>query len=446
MKVLLLEQAGATSMKLQLGISKTFGCNVIFKSKLDDARMEIVSNHHDLVAVVCKYELDFTSAYLELKELLENFSFSIPIIGILDYVREDVELGFLENDLESCLEILTPVFKKYLVKNEIKNNQYIPIKASSFLNLKTSHLGCDVFIKIIKKGSVDQFVKRLHSEDRFDLEEVERYISQGLEEFYIPESQYGDFINVLSIELIKAFKNPEYKNIDRFNIESCSYETTVERIKLFGVDDITIKLVDESIASIMHSIENENALSNYLIHLKSNESTFAYYHCYLIALLAEKLSSHFEWNSQKAREKLTYLAFFHDITLWDLELVKIHKMSDVEKLPKDKRDLVLNHAATAAETVEKFKVIPFGLSQLVREHHGVKNGYGFPDNLSSTISPLSMMFVVIEDFAVEFVNLKASHNLEDIKEIFSNLEARYTKLTYLQTLNGLKKIVLGESE
>jgi len=249
---------------------------------------------------------------------------------------------------------------------------------------------------------------------------------------------------MITKEIIKSLRSEAYKDFDKFVLNSVAFDTAMERLKLFPIiDEITIELVDESLKSIAKSIEKADALMQFIKKLKNKNSTFSFLHTYFCALLAEKLSRFFEWNTPQARDKLMYLAFFHDFSLANSELSQINSASELEtsELTNAEREKVLNHANLSADLLSHFREIPFGLSQLVKEHHGSKTGIGFPENLSISISPMAMMFVVIEDFANSFIKNNIS-TTEDLETILEELEAKYNKLTYAQTLSALKSILL----
>lgn len=80
---------------------------------------------------------------------------------------------------------------------------------------------------------------------------------------------------------------------------------------------------------------------------------------------------------------------------------------------------------------------------ILSEHHGSKSGIGFPKTLSIAIAPLSMMFIVVEDFVDSFLKIKDLPTRNDFEAIFNRLEKKYTKVTYAQTLSALRKMPLG---
>jgi hypothetical protein len=327
-----------------------------------------------------------------------------------------------------------------------KNNEaaYLPIPVTYFLNIQETSMGCDVFIRVKKSEGEFQYIKRLNSNDSFNRGEIEKYISQGLKEFFIPKEHFTRFVDYVTDQLTLKFLTPDPNvNATQFNAEA--YDVTRDRISALGIDERTVALVEENIKGMARSLGDKNALSDYLANLKKNSMSFAYSHSYLTCLLLNKILKSFEWESVSVREKITYICYFHDISVTDDELLKISTQAEMEKLelPRDKQALVVNHANKSAEIVDQFPQVPIGVSSLIREHHGVKTGVGFRTSLSISLSPISMMFVVTEDFVSKFLSYPTPPNKEQMVQIFTELGEVYNKVTYAQTIIALQNSILG---
>ena len=116
----------------------------------------------------------------------------------------------------------------------------------------------------------------------------------------------------------------------------------------------------------------------------------------------------------------------------------------MSKLSSDNKNIINNHALQSSLIIERFPKVPTGTDIIIKEHHGSKSGIGLPDSLSISISPLSMMFIVVEHFVGEFLKIKGNPTNENIKDIFTILEKRYNKLTYLQTFVALQNMTLNK--
>ena len=420
---------------------RSIGCTLIYKSNANDAQIELRSGEN-FALVIAKDIIKDERVFDIINNEIISLNLKIPIIARKTTPEFTTQYILNEESIDENISQITNLIKEKINEKFKNNSDFIPVDSEQFLNFENSQLACDVYIKIITKKTGDKFLKRLHASDHFTKKEIKNYIDSGLKEFYIPVEQYLSYINMISLEITKSLKNSKNDHLDIFKLNSFAYETALGRLKVFGVvDDITIHLANETIKKITKSIEKNLILTSYLKHLKSNTSSFAFFHCFLIAILSEKLSKQYDWYSLQARDKLIYLSYFHDLSLTNSKLSAIHSDVDIElsSLSEEDKKLVLNHASESAKLIESFKEIPFGLAQLVNEHHGSKKGYGFPEHISTSVSPMAIMFIVIEDFANLFIKEKAE-TTDDIEKIFNSLKIKYSNPVYTETLLSLQSI------
>src|SRR5690606_6673317 len=104
--------------------------------------------------------------------------------------------------------------------------------------------------------------------------------------------------------------------------------------------------------------------------------------------------------NQDQEDKLSFIAYFHDIALNTDEEAMIHSNQELKNSPLNRPSklLVEKHAQVAAELVAKYPHAPMGADQLIRQHHGTLNGIGFSEHFGSNISPMAIVFIVAEEF------------------------------------------------
>lgn len=319
--------------------------------------------------------------------------------------------------------------------------KYLSIPISYFMSVKMDNLGTDIYLRIKKTENEFQFLKRFKAEDQYNLDEVHKYQSLGVTDFYVTRDCYIPLIDKITNHLLSRLS----RSAEQVDLISNVYEVTKERLVVLGIDETTVQLVDESIKGMEKSIGEKNTLLNYLNNLKSNKMSFAFSHTYLSCLLLNRILKSFEWDSKIVREKVTYLCYFHDISLQSDQLAMISSLEELkeQKLRSSDENQVLNHALMSATTLDSFPQVPMGVSQLVKEHHGSKSGNGFPDKMFTTISPIAIMFIVVEHFVKEFLLLAPAPQKEEVEEVLRNLSAKYSKGTYAQTIKVLKKAILN---
>lgn len=317
---------------------------------------------------------------------------------------------------------------------------YVPVNAHYFLNIDTSLMGCDIYIKIKKHQQEDQYVKRVKNYEHFAPAEVERYINIGLKHFYITKNHFYQFVNFSTEQLIAKLKSETSNSTDKIQLNSDTYEITREHLQTLGISPQTEVLVQESLKSMSKSIQEAHALNHFFNQLLSNKLSYAYAHSHLSALILTQIVAQFDWNSPQIKEKITYLCYFHDISLTDGKLARITSIQDLQECNYTEEDKtkIYNHASESAEMLGKFTCIPFDIAALVREHHGNKNGKGFSETLNLKISPLCMMFIVAEDFTGQFLNITETPTKENLDKILNRLQKIYNKGTYAQAIGALR--------
>lgn len=319
--------------------------------------------------------------------------------------------------------------------------KYLSIPINYFLSVKLERLETDIYLRIKKTENDFQFVKRFKAEDAFNPGDVDKYLAMGVSDFYVTRDSYVPLIERLTNNLLEQIS----RSNDQVDLISNIYEVTKERLVVLGVDETTVQLVEASIKGMEKTIGEKNILLNYLNNLKNNKGSFAFSHSYLSCLLLNRILKSFEWDSKIVREKVTYLCYFHDISLPNDQLAAISSTEEMKKIglkPADE-NLVLNHALISANTLDSFPQVPMGVSQLIKEHHGSKSGNGFPDKMFTTISPIAIMFIVVENFVKEFLMLAPAPRREEVEQVLRNLSAKYSKGTYAQTIKILKKAILN---
>lgn len=318
---------------------------------------------------------------------------------------------------------------------------FVPVGINYFFNFSDRSIGSDIYIRV-KKGNEFHYIKRFHFDEKINNEDIQRYKISGLRNFYIEKEKFRDFVDFSTLQVSLTLKRINSNEGDRAKLNSDAFNLMTERVQMLGIDKYTVELVKSAVESMEDSLGSNNALVNYLNLLKSNSYSYGYSHSYLCCLLLHKISKQFDWCTAALKEKLTLVSYFHDISLTE-ELVDYNCAEDLKYGHLDEYDkvLVTNHAQVSANIVSAFDFIPEGVGSIIREHHGSKNGVGFQESLSSTISPVSMMFVVVENFVDEFLNFGYVPTTEEIESILEMLKAKYTKLTYEETIVALSKMV-----
>lgn len=435
MKVLIIDQLDQYILELSLMITRSLGIVTLLESNKEKIENIINGNSADLII--------FNESLFPKDDVLNLYK-KIGNKKVISRNASDFNELFLKLNIEGNLELISSLIDN---SNPKFSGNFISVTTNKLLSIHPHNLGCDLYIKLLKNGK-DHYVKRLHASDQFSHEEIKKYLNMGLKEFYIPEEQFENFINILTMELIKTFQAEKTVPLDLIQLHNATFEVICERINLFNIDDLGRNLIDEYVKSVATSIKLEGELNRFLNHLKSEKLNYAFSHCYLTALISYQMAIHNEWQSESTKDTLLYLSLFHDLSLLDSDLSKVNHTKDLENLDEVTKKKVLNHANDSAELVSKINNVPFGMTQLIREHHGVKDGDGFPESLSMNISPLVMTFIVLENFSGALIDAYTRNHQNDeanlkteMRKVLKVIQISYQKLVYQKTALELGELL-----
>lgn len=319
---------------LGLHLSKQNNIDIVAKNNLEDliSLLEIMSG---IDLVICE------------KNDVGKLQTTFPNIKYFSFI----ENANLEDNLKHVLQTLG--IEASEIEDDSNNEaQYKSVSIDYFSSIKSLSVNSDLYIKI-KRGTSEQFVKRLNANEVFTEAEIEKYIQLGLREFYVEKSKYqmvvNSMINLLTAELSNAGNSFSTQK----NIEHSTYNISAERLKTIGIDEFTIQLVEESVNSIKKAVSEKSALGKFLKYLLENKSSYAYANCYLTSLTMTSLLKTFDWESDSIKDQVVCASFFHNISIEDEPSLKVFSTEQLDSLAvsKEKKDEIKMHALTSSGLV-----------------------------------------------------------------------------------------------
>lgn len=305
---------------LGLHLSKQENIDIVQKTNVDDI-ISLLDLIGGVDLVICE------------KNDVSKLQAAHPKIKYFSYIENATS----EDNLKHVFQTLG-INNNPVAENPSNQEQYKAISIDYFTSIKSLSIASDLYIKI-KRGSSEQFVKRLNANEVFTNAEIEKYIQLGLREFYVEKNQYkmvvNGMINLLTAELSNAGNSFSTQK----NVEHSTYHISAERLKTIGIDQFTIQLVEESVNSIKKSVSEKSALGKFLKFLLENKSSYAYANCYLTSLTMTSLLKTFDWESDVIKDQVVCASFFHNISIEDELSLKVFSIEQLESLslPKEKK-------------------------------------------------------------------------------------------------------------
>lgn len=401
----------------------------------------------DLIITRDKIGEDETA--LKITEYILENNLDIPLIVLGNPPAKVREISVVFEEFKSWKKIIESAATILGISKEVLERQiapeYSPVAIKYFLSVENTC--CDVFIRI-KKGPGDyQFVKRFYSSDSFSRTTIEKYMAQGLDNFYIPSNckeRFATFIsNSLVLKLDKALSEAKTDD-EQIAVIAESHDVVTRQILELGFTPSTIQLTESVIEAIQKNYQHAKQVSPLLSRIINSKSSYLYQLSHITSLIAAEclkgMLPEGTENLKQAQKLLAYASFFHDMMLVEHdELCRISSYEELEKLQLSDQewDLVFGHALEASIFIREYPESSPELEQVIREHHGSINGKGFPTAPDRRIADLSKVFIVAEAFAREMFKYKEAGKHEP-KPIIAALYNLFTTPDMVAIITSLE--------
>ncbi|MBC7713572.1 MAG: hypothetical protein H7177_09540 [Rhizobacter sp.] len=336
-------------------------------------------------------------------------------------------------------------------EEQIKSD-YVAINTKFLVHLDMLENKFNLFSRI-KKDDGFKYNIKIAANSKMSKVDIGRIIMRGGKDLYVKSDDYPVASEYFTIPFLQRFKDPTLSQVERMVLNSDSYDILLDVFKESSFTKYTIELIKELVKSIDVLLNLPNPIEGYFNILKQKSLSYGYCHSYLTGLLIFKTIENFTWKKDQSKNKILYLALFHDLSLNNNRLIEAHHnlTHEMPKLTEAEKHILNVHAEASASILEKIVRAPKELTVLIREHHGLKQGNGFLETLSLSISPLSMAFMVTEEFVTSYLNLWNSSDKENVHEfvrtypdeVFKTLALKYDRLTYMDVVAELMKLISG---
>lgn len=441
MNVIILTAKEALNKILSEHFREQFKAHVYSFLDVQMALDEIIQNDQVKVIIVKNNEEDQSFATKVLNQLYD-LGRETPVIIIGEYDQSFTNYETIGERL-ILEELNRVVIKKLKLKREdyahLKLPDYIPIPVADLLGLRI--VPCDLYIKLNKKEGED-YLKRFKQNDDFSEDDIKTYREAGVTHLFVRKDERDIFYQGFTKDsLIKLREFPAAGIDEKVKISSSIFQTSSHFVRELGLSEATIQVVETSIKSLQQLVTADK-LGNLLKKLLQSEESYSYRRSAMISAISYHVLPEMDWGNgdqlQQIFQKIHTVSFYHDLNLENEDHLKIlfkDQFVSNSKLTSKERDIVLNHAQKMATLMQGIPKLPQGVDIIVKQHHGQSNGIGFPDKLSSSISPLAIFFIVIEHFVTLLLEYKEKINFE---VIFDELYNTHTLPSYRKIIDVLR--------
>ncbi len=421
-----------------LNLHTFVGTDVIHRKNAEDA-MELLRILPQVALIITKCKVGNEETAVKLHQFLRNEGLKSELIVIGECPSLADEILCLQEPVS--WEILIKQAASYLgvtlqdSTNKVKPD-YFPVPVYYFYDIQKTP--CDVYIRI-KKGPNDyQYVKRIHSKDVFDKNDILKYESQGLKEFFIPKDYIQYFTTFVTNNLVEKLEREDLTLEDRILTTANAHEIVREKIQQMGLDQAAVDLSDASINSMVQSVKNSPEVTNLLKFVFSNKVSYAYQHSHLLALMCHYVLSKQSWYKQEHLEILSFVSFFSDVTLKSQMQMQISSLKELTEsnLTDEEIRQVMNHASEAVMILDQHPEANEYIKTVLLQSHGKLDGIGFEENPGEDLHPLSKVFIIADCFVKTLLNPALPSSK---KEILPILRTRFTNPSYQKIIKALEQ-------
>ncbi len=422
----------------RLNLFTWLGLETVAHKKGDDALryLEDHASEIKLIIVRSKIEKENTSKLLIEYLRVKNLTIPVIIIGPGDFP----ELTQIPNSLDLKLLIKAAAAALNITAKEMTAKvvpEFFPIPIEHFHSLKRSV--CPVFSA--DPQSKDNYPPCFEKGKDFDPNVLSTFEAAGVKNLYVNKLDRLSFVSNLTSEIISTLKPDELSEDEQISAADKSIELLSKKLLTLGVTEETIALAKKNLDGIRANVKKNPKLSKLMERLLSNKTSYLYQHTQILTYVSLHIIKNIDWGTPEQEDKISFIAFFHDIALEDDLQAQIKSTLDLKKsnFTPEAKALVEKHAQLSAEFASKFPHAPMGSDQIIRQHHGQLNGIGFSDHFGANVSPISIVFIVAEEFTRIIMKRESGpfnreEMLKELKEEFPT--SRFAKVVEkLQSLS-----------
>jgi len=444
-QILIIEDDLKLASIYNLNLHMYIGSVIIEMTSFDSAK-DFINDQSAIDLIVCKDYMKKEGSAKALFSHLKNSDIKIPFI--IMGTQHEIE----DKDQRNLHLIESPVDIKALVSTagklldikakdmmELKLPELIPIKISYFALISISP--CDIYHQITDPNGNQKFVKQFVSDYQFDRVSLNKLRNKKITELYILADYRLEFTDSLTSKVVTELNSNDLTQVQRLEKSEQTFDAISDMvIDTDGFNFNANKLTTACLNSVKKVVQDAGKLEDLLNDLMDAQNSYRFQHTQVLLYVAHQVIGLMEWGTAEQQDKMSFVAFFHDITLSTDEevLAETEQALEDPKFTAEDIKKISSHASQAAQLVQSYERAPIGADTIIKQHHGSRNGIGFPKNAPNDLSPLAIVFIVAEEFTRQY--LKNFRGEVSFKKIVSEIKNTYRKSQYQKVIAALTKV------
>lgn len=412
------------------------------KETVEEAK-RLVDRTKNFDLVICSFQNDQKSGPIEqfIQYLVSETLIPIVITGPLSSQFKDKKIINIQDsyDIKSLLKTVSQILgvtAKEMAQRPVPD--YFPFSLQVFRFFDA--FPCDVYFKISTSPIEHKYYRVFEKDGPVSLAKINKIYSEGHEVLYIPSPDRLKFTNSASQKIFMTLTDTTISSSKKIEATERGFELTAS--SLFEDNQVTDEIVQMSskcVKAVDELVNDMPDIEALLKELIANKSGFLYAHMVIAAYVSSKIIEQMSWGSKEQAEKLNFVFFFHDIHLAPI-MNRFPEVKHEEDLlfntamnVKDK-EVVLNHAQLAAQTLSKYPKMPMGADLIIKQHHGITNGIGFANDFKENLSPLSKVVIVAEEITRHILDKD-----KEIDSIVNKISSKFKRSSYKKIIEAFQK-------
>jgi HD-GYP domain-containing protein (c-di-GMP phosphodiesterase class II) len=387
MKVLVLEQTAELAELIGLYLSSISSAEVTATEKLDVAMAKLKEGTEVFIFSQHFLKPGLNEAYIE---CVQNHADIVRVL-IGDHEEAGCHLLQANNLVHEIKEMTKASFWRKISGRAAE----MPLPLSPYLVYRLGVCPADLFLKL----GDNNWVKLFHAGNPFGEEEQRKFETKGVKEFYVlPEDvqrTLGHFEDLLSA----------LKSTTDTTLIADANEFIWFALKENGFREEIQRVAQVAIQQSLVAIRKDPDLKMFLERIFRPEHQWMVRHNMILAHVACAIAQKLGWTSEQTYFKIVTAAILHDLALprhdmdEDVWLVSAQGEKLREGMDPELKAFI-QHPIEGSQIIRRNKLIAPDTDKILLEHHELPDGSGFPRGLSGPqISPLGAVFILAHAFS-----------------------------------------------
>lgn len=427
---LLVEDNDQLALFYQLNLKVWVGAKVRRVNTIKELE-EFLQKNKNVALIVSRRQFSpYVKTYIDADNLRDIAQISIGAKALEGAVN--IENGLNIQPLMQAAAKALGVTAQNMAK--LKVPDHFPIDLNCFRAIKTP--ACDVYCS---EGEEHKLV--FAQDEPVEASKLEGLAKAGHESLYVLKNDRLRVVANITQEIVSNIKPDALNEDENLSANEMGQKLLQYKLQKVGITPETAELAQKNIKRMARSAKKFPKMSKLMDRLLRNKAGYLYKHSQILMFVCSHLMEHIDWGSDEQKKTIGFVAFFHDIALSSDEQARIHSEEELKnsKLNDKEKELVNRHAQIAAELVSKFPHAPMGADAIIRQHHGIAHGIGFSEHYGGNLSPMTIVFILAEDFVDHIIN--CGQNLE-IETKIKQMRERYSTQRFKKIIDILEDITL----